>query len=154
VAGVLSSDESRGDVDRKTVGRLVGDGDVEILNVSAVDVAGRARKRQAGCETMLSVLDVGGSVAGANCLSNLGLGILDVGEQVCAYIDGSRQSVLHRVTTRGLVFAVMEGLWTTHVVGVPCRRTVPIEAEDDADVICAEGVSDTALVGEKSEVVI
>ena len=52
------------------------------------------------------------------------------------------------------MFAVVRDLWRTHVVGVPCRRTVPIEAEEDADVICAEGVSDTALVGEKPEVVI
>jgi hypothetical protein len=98
-ASVFRSDVSRCNFDCQTVGRLVSDGEIEHINVSAVDVASLSGKSQGSCEAVLAVLNIRGLVTRTDALRDFGLGILDVGNQVCAIIDGSWESELGSETS-------------------------------------------------------
>jgi hypothetical protein len=78
---------------------LVSDGEVENINVCAVDVASLSGKSQGSCEAVLAVFNVRGLVTRTDALRNFGLGILDVGNQVCAIIDGGWESELGSETS-------------------------------------------------------
>lgn len=117
-AGVFSGDVSGCDLDSQTMSRLVGDGEIEDINVSAVDIAGLSSEVQSGCKAVLVVLNVRGLVTRANALGDLGLGVFDVGKQLCAHINRGRKSVLSGETgpagqclcaARGKMFGNLRG---------------------------------------------
>jgi hypothetical protein len=137
-ASVFRSDVSRCDLDCQTVGRLVGDGEIEDINVIAVDVAGLSCKRQSGCEAILVVHNIRCLVTRTDVLRNFGLGVLDVGKQVCTIINRSWEGVLSGETVQEgqclgpqVLAHEEERSLRTYVERVPLTRTDAVAPDQE-----------------------